>query len=204
MGLFDNVLNSLKADASREIKKQVGKTVDGAVKDVKKMVSTKEQKFTFAALPTSVDELKALPEAKMDTAYKTAALTIAALCNFNNDPEATYAMLNVLKGPEPLGQFEKMQISERLNDAGYKTQSFFKGATVDNDYKPDVPYVVTVIETPLSFVEENWATMWLRSAGADELRGIRLRKKPSTGEWFLNDIQCLGDIRIPKSADKWS
>lgn len=25
-----------------------------------------------------------------------------------------------------------------------------------------------------------------------------------TGQWFLNDIQCLADIRVPVSEDKWA
>ena len=33
---------------------------------------------------------------------------------------------------------------------------------------------------------------------------IKLRKKPSTGQWFLNDIQCLSDIRVPASEDPWA
>lgn len=204
MGLLDDIFNTLKADATREIKKQVNSAVNDAVRDVKKKASMKEQKFTFSSLPTSVDELKALPEAKMDTAYKTAALTIAVLCNFESNPDATFEMLNVLKGPEPVSGFEKAQIKERLSGAGYKSFSFFAGATVENDYVPSTPYTLSVFENPTSFVEENWATMWLKSAGADELRPIKLRKKPSTGEWFLNDIQCLAGIRTPKSADKWA
>ena len=33
---------------------------------------------------------------------------------------------------------------------------------------------------------------------------IKLRKKPSTGQWFLNDIQCLADIRVPVEEDPWA
>ena len=36
--------------------------------------------FVFNTLPESVDELKALPEASLDTPYKTAALTVCGLC----------------------------------------------------------------------------------------------------------------------------
>ena len=44
--------------------------------------------------------------------------------------------------------------------------------------------------------------MWVKSGGADSPRQIKLRQKPSTGQWFLNDIQCLSDIRIPTEEDK--
>ena len=35
-------------------------------------------------------------------------------------------------------------------------------------------------------------------------RQIRLRTKPSTGEWFLWEQFILSDIRPPKSADPWA
>lgn len=204
MGLFDGILNTLKADAARELKKQVNNAVNGAVKNAAKAASRKEEKFTFASLPTSLTELQALPEAKLDTPFKTAALTMAVLCNFENSQETTYEMLKFLKGPGTLSEFEKSQLRDRLIGKYYKPFSFFAGATVDNDYKPATPYKISIFETPYSYPEENWATMWVQSAGADDLREIKLRKKPSTGQWFLNDIQCLSDIRIPKSADEWA
>lgn len=36
--------------------------------------------FTFAALPESLAQLQALPEATLDSPFKTAALTVCALC----------------------------------------------------------------------------------------------------------------------------
>ncbi|MBR5554309.1 MAG: hypothetical protein IKV98_10770 [Clostridia bacterium] len=162
------------------------------------------EKFTFEALPTNVDELRALPEAKMDTAFKTAALVILALNRYDADPDAAVAMLSFLKGPEDFNGKEQDFLKDRLAGKGYKARSFFGGATADNNYTPTAPYTVAVSENPYSFDEENWATMYVTSGGADNPRPIKLRKKPSTGEWFLNDIQCLADIRVPKSEDKWA
>lgn len=54
------------------------------------------------------------------------------------------------------------------------------------------------------YAEENWATLYVTSCGADNPRPIKLRKKPSTGQWILNDIQCLSDIRIPVEEDPWT
>lgn len=204
MGFFDGIMNSLKNTATNELKKQTVSAVNDAAKSVRNAAGKKEERFTFASLPTSVEELKMLPEAKMDTAFKTAALTIAVLCNYEKSPEDTYAMLNVLKGPEPVSEYEKSRIKDSLRDKYYKSFSFFAGATVDNNYSPAVPYTLSIFENPMSFHEENWATLWVKSAGADSERPIKLRKKPSTGEWFLNDIQCLSDIRIPKAEDKWA
>ncbi|MBP3368460.1 MAG: hypothetical protein J6L71_03400 [Clostridia bacterium] len=162
------------------------------------------EKFTFSALPTDVDELKALPEAKLDTAFKATALTILALNRYEADPDAAIRMLNFLKGPEEFGGKEQSFLKDRLSGKGYKARSFLGGATPENNYTPSTPYTVTVSENPYSFDEENWATLYVTSGGADNPRPIKLRKKPSTGEWFLNDIQCLSDVRLPVAEDKWA
>ncbi|MBR5453487.1 MAG: hypothetical protein IKV54_05340 [Clostridia bacterium] len=162
------------------------------------------ESFTFKTLPTSVAELQALPEASLDTAFKTAALTLAVLCNYEKDKAATIEMLNFLKGPAELSGFEKQFIEEHLGKATYKARSYFAGATPENSYTPTEPYTITVIENPYSFDNENWATLYVKSGGGDNPRPLKLRKKPSTGEWFLNEIQCLGDIRIPVADDPWA
>lgn len=162
------------------------------------------EKFSFDKLPTNVDELMALPESKLDTPYKTAALTMAVLLNYESDPDATFLMLDVLKGPESVSTYEKQFIKERLFGKAYKVKSFFDGATPENNYTPGSPMTIGVDVTPYSFTEENWATMYVKSAGADSPRSIKLRKKPSTGQWFLNEIQCLSDIKEPVSADPWA
>lgn len=160
--------------------------------------------ITFNSLPTNIAELQALPEASLDTPFKTAALALAVLCNYEKNPAATVEMMNFLKGPEPMSNYEQGFIKERLAGKYYKTFSFFAGATVENNYTPTQPYQITVEANPYSFNEENWATMYVKSAGADSPRPIKLRKKPSTGQWFINEVQCLSDIRIPVAADPWA
>ncbi|MBE6708894.1 MAG: hypothetical protein E7578_06605 [Ruminococcaceae bacterium] len=148
--------------------------------------------------------MQALPEASLDSAFKTAALTVAVLCNYERDPEGTFAMLDHLKGPENVSTYEKQFIRERLEDKVYKVYSYFAGTTPENGYTPTQPYTISVSENPYSFDNENWATLYVMSSGADNPRGIKLRKKPSTGEWFLNDIQCLSDVRLPAEKDPWA
>jgi len=101
-------------------------------------------------------------------------------------------------------QSEKQFLQDRLRGKGYKPRSFFAGATPENAYSPTMPYSITVSENPYSFYNENWATLYVTSGGADTPRQIKLRKKPSTGQWFLNEIQCLADIRVPKEEDPWA
>jgi len=203
MSIIDSLKNAVFSALKRESRKAVSKAVNTAVQNIGKGRNHTEQ-FTFAALPGNLEELKALPEAKLDTAFKTTALVILALNRYEADPEAAIAMLGFLKGPEEFNGKEQIFLRDRLHDKGYKARSFLNGATADNNYTPTTPYTVAVSENPYSFDEENWATMYVKSGGADNPRPIKLRKKPSTGEWFLNDIQCLGDIRLPKCEDKWA
>lgn len=203
MSFFDSLKNAALSALKRESRKAVSKTVNTAINNIGKGRNHTE-KFTFEALPTNVDELRALPEAKMDTAFKTTALVILALNRYDADPDAAVAMLSFLKGPEDFNGKEQDFLKDRLAGKGCKARSFFGGATADNNYTPTAPYTVAVSENPYSFDEENWATMYVTSGGADNPRPIKLRKKPSTGEWFLNDIQCLADICVPKSEDKWA
>jgi len=199
MSIFD----SLKRAAESALKKEASKVVHNAVQSVGKGRNRSES-FTFASLPTNVAELQALPEASLDSAFKTTALTIVALCRYEQNPDEAIAMLNFLKGPAEVSTYEKQFIRERLEGKMYKARAFFAGATPQNNYTPTTPYTITVSETPYSFDNENWATLYVKSGGSDNPSPIKLRKKPSTGQWFLNDIQCLSDIRVPVSEDLWA
>lgn len=164
----------------------------------------KSRTFTFEKLPASVEELKALPEADLKDSYATVALTIAVLCNYEADVNATIAMLDYLKGPEPTSTYEKQFLRDRLSGKYYKPRSFFQGATPANNYTPIQPFTITVSSNKYSFQNENWATLYVTSGGADNPRPVKLRKKPSTAQWFLNEIQCLSDIRVPAEDDPWN
>ncbi|RIA75746.1 hypothetical protein EI71_01153 [Anaeroplasma bactoclasticum] len=168
------------------------------------MQYNQEYTFQFRDLPRGKDELLRIPEASLDSPFKTAALALLVLCTYKLNKEACYEMLNVLRGPEPLSVMDKQFLHDRLNGKEYKPYSFFRGASVDNGYTPGVPYTITVRQNPYSFTEENYAVLWVKSVGADSEREIKLRKKPSTGQWFIRDFVCLADIRIPKAEDPWA
>ena len=203
MSIFDSLKQAAISALKRESRKAVNKAVNTVVQNIGRGRNYTET-FTFDALPQTLEALQTLPEAKLDTAFKTTALTILALSRYESDPQTAYAMLSWLKGPEDFSTSEKSFLQDRLRGKEYKVRSFFEGATPENDYTPNKPYVISVIENPYSFDNENWATLYVTSGGADNPRNIKLRKKPSTGQWFLNDIQCLSDIRLPKSEDKWA
>lgn len=203
MSIFD----SLKRQAESSIKREASKAVRGAVNNAVQSAGkgkNRSETFTFSVLPANVSEMCALGEASLDSAFKTTALTILALCRYEADPSAALEMLDFLKGPAEVSNYEKQFIGERLRGKEYKARSFLAGATPENSYQPTMPYTITVSENPYSFDEENWATLYVTSGGADNPRPIKLRKKPSTEQWFLNDIQCLSDIRVPVAEDPWA
>ena len=164
-----------------------------------------DKQFTFKVLPNNVDELKAMKEANMKDPYAVAALTVVALMRYETSQEDCFDMLNYLKGPEELSAYEKGFLRDRFEGKKYyKVRSFFAGATPQNDYTPSTPYMIKVRSNRDSFASDGWATLWLFSGGADNPRTVKLRQKKSTGEWFLNEIQFLSDIRLPASADPWN
>lgn len=154
----------------------------------------------FDALPQTAAEV-----APCQTPEETAALTVAALVRYTENQEAGIAMLNVLLGPRPLSPQDIQLLKDQLlKDRNYVARSYFNGATPDNDYTPIEPYSVTVADSVHSYDQENYATLYIRSGGADSPRPITLRKKPSTGEWFLwNHVGLLSGIRVPASQDPW-
>ena len=66
MGIFDKLKN----------------TAQKAVVSAVQSAGNKRETFTFRALPESLAEMQALPEASLDTPFKTAALTVLALCAY--------------------------------------------------------------------------------------------------------------------------
>ncbi|MBR2930540.1 MAG: hypothetical protein IKC32_04855 [Clostridia bacterium] len=166
---------------------------------------SKKASFSFEALPTSLDELKALPEAAMDDPFKTAALTVCALCAYATDKEVGIEMLNHLRGPRPMSPAEIQFLNDRLMDGKtYIPRSYFAGAKPENEYTPTVPYTVKVDSNQYSSLEGgNYMKLLISSGGADSPRSVTLRKTGG-GTWYLWEQNLLSDIRIPKSQDAWA
>lgn len=195
-------VNTSRKEKSKKRKSKTGKN--------KKKIATnsdintsgnKSETFTFQSLPESLEELKELPEAALDTPFKTAALTLCALCAYSKDEEVGKEMLNWLKGPQPLSNAELQFLKERITGRTHVPFSYFAGAKPDNDYTPDEPFTLTISDNPYSYQNQNYAVMHLKSGGADNPRQIKLRKKGN--QWFLWEQFVLVDIRAPKSADPW-
>ena len=65
-----------------KLKRGAADAVKNAAQNAVSSFTEKRETFTFTALPESLAELQALPEADLDTPYKTAALTVCALCAY--------------------------------------------------------------------------------------------------------------------------
>ena len=59
-------------------------------------------------------------------------------------------------------------------------------------------------EDTISWLTEVGDNLYVVCSGADSPRPLKLRMKPSTGQWFLWEQQLLAGIRIPKAADPWA
>ena len=166
---------------------------------------SRKESFTFETLPKNLEELKALPEAVMDDPFKTAALTLCALCAYSEDREAGTEMLNFLRGPRPMSPADIAFLNDRLMDGKtYVARSYFNGATPENEYTPTTPYTVKVISNQYSKLEGgNYMKLLIHSGGADSPRSVTLRKTGG-GTWYLWEQNLLSDIRIPKSQDAWA
>lgn len=158
----------------------------------------------FKTLPLKSNDYKSMEEFNLNTPFQTAALFIVAICAYHEDKDAAYEMLDMLKGPKKLTEQDKRFIRDRMRDKSeYIGKAYLQGADSENNYTPEPPYTVNVIENPYSYSQDGYAKLFISTKGADSPRPIELRKMG--GEWFLwNYSSLLSDIRKPKSADIWN
>jgi len=194
MGLFDKLKN--------QAAKTVGQTAEPATKSGNKSVD-----IVFQAMPETLEEFTALPQAAMATPFETAALTVAALCVYALNKDVTVAMLNYLKGPKPLANPEISFLATRMaqnNKSGFLGASYFNGATPQNDYSPSEPYTVTVSENPYSYTNQGYAVLYIKSGGADSPRPLTMRQSKDE-KWYLWEYPgLLSDVLSPESTNPWA
>ena len=205
MAFFD----MLKNKAAQAAQVAGAKAVNNLGQSAKQAISgatNKTYTVTLSSIPANLAELQAMPEGVLKQPEHTAALTVAALCMYPVDKDACFEMLNFLHGPRGLTPSDRQFIADRFRDKDYVPRSYFVGATPDNNYEPSQPLTIKFFENPYARqnIDEGYLTLQVESGGADSPRQIRLRTKPSTGEWFLWEQFILSDIRPPKSADPWA
>ena len=208
MGLFDRLVSDLVDGGVQALKRGLSQVVSDATSKAENAVvqaaGTHTERFTFAALPTSLAELQALPEARMDTPYKTAALAVVTLAVYTRDQRAGREMLDFLNGPAEFSEYDRQFLAEHLLEQPYVAFSFFRGATPENNYRPGVPYVLEAKSVPTSFSNENYATIYFTSGGADTDRPVTVRLKPGEGRWYYWEQALLSGIRTPVSDNPWA
>lgn len=159
--------------------------------------------FTFAALPESLAQMQALPEAALENPFQTAALTVLALCAYGAEKGIGIEMLNWLRGPRPLSNYDISFLNDRFRDGKHVPFSYFSGAVPENDYSPNAPFTLTVEAGPYAYATPGYMKLYIRSGGADNPREIVLRQK-GDGRWFLWEQYLMVGIRTKKSDDPWA
>lgn len=159
--------------------------------------------FVFYTLPESLEQLQTLPEATLSNPFQTAALTVCALCAYSADAALGTEMLNWLRGPRPLNGHDISFLNDRFRDGHHVPFSYFAGAVPENDYKPNIPFTVTVRAGAYSDANAGYKKLYICSGGADNPREVVLRQK-GDGTWLLWDQFLLVSIRQPKSENPWA
>ena len=189
-----------------DLKRRAASAAQNGVRKADSTAGNTTYTVTFRQLPVTLEEMRAMPEASLNEPHHTAALAIAALCMYPVDKEAALEMLEFLQGPRGLTGYDRQFLTDRFRSKDYVPRSYFAGATPQNNYEPSQPYTLTFFENPYSRDQliEGYLTLYVRSGGADAARQLKLRTKPSTGQWFLWEQMLLSDIRIPVGADPWA
>lgn len=160
---------------------------------------------TIQKIPGNLQEFEALAAAGKQPEH-ICAMFLCALKLFDKDKNAGAAAMNLLRGPRPMTPYDAQFLTDRLRDKAYLPMAYFEGAKPENNYQPNTPYVLNVMEDQRpQDIEPGYLRVFLKTAGADSPRPIKLRKKESTGEWFLWEYSSvLSGIRVPAAKDPWA
>lgn len=156
-------------------------------------------------IPENLQEFERLA-AKGRKPEHICALFLCALALFDRDKDTGTAAMNLLRGPRPMMPYDAQFLRDRLRGKPYLPFAYFEGATPENGYQPRAPYRLNVLADPRpQDMEPGYLRVFLKTAGADSLRPMKLRQKASTGQWFLWEYSSiLSGIRIPAAQDPWA
>lgn len=159
--------------------------------------------FTFNELPKNSEDLAELIAIHtLADPMTTAALWIVSMLRYTENREDGLAMIDVLKGPQPLSGYDKAFLKDRFMDKMYLPKVYFEGATPENGYTPTVPYTVKVYDDPIK-PDPACGYVLVKGKGFDTPRNITLRRKGE--EYYLwNYAATLMGVRTPKSENRWA
>ena len=155
-------------------------------------------------IPSDLESFRALPQLSLASPEDTCAAFLCALALFAKDKDAGTEAMNILRGPRPMTPYDTQFLRDRLRGKEYLSMAYFEGATPQNNYTPQAPYVLNVLSDPRpQDVEDGYIRVFLKTAGADSPRPVKLRSKG--GQWFLWEYSSpLSGIRIPTAQDPWA
>ncbi len=162
--------------------------------------------ITIKTIPESFQEFEELAKTVGNKPEGVCALFLCAVELFDKNKEEGTEAINMLRGPRPMAPYDTQFLCDRLRGKAYLPLAYFEGATPKNGYAPNKPYVLDVqADLRPQDVEEGYIRFFLKTAGADSPRPIKLRQKGSTGEWFLWEYSSiLSGIQMPASEDPWA
>jgi hypothetical protein len=215
MSLLDSLKNLISKNAgeavnqlSHSAKAKLTSAVEDAKKNVEKAMATRTKTFKFDKIPTTVEELKALPGGDMKDPFASVAMTVLALNMYYTDKEAGIAAFDYVMGPGELANLQIQGIDSSIQQNGpYVPISYFEGAKPENNYTPSKPYTIKVYEfaTSKDIYDQGYYRLFVKSGGGDSERPVRLRHKPSTDEWFANEFSSLYlGIKKAQKDDEWA
>ena len=156
----------------------------------------------------TLDELKKIDR---KDPYNVIGALIQTLGEYNTSkPNLFYDKLQYLVGDmQPLTEIMKQNIKDRMmqNEKNvFIGKSYFMGSTPENDYTPEKPLKIEIIENEYSKVEDGLLKLFIKSGGADSLRGVmvRLAKDGNYYVWSDSFMGLLADIRQPESSNPWA
>lgn len=160
---------------------------------------------TISEFPTNLSEFEALASSGREP-ERICALFLCALFLFDRNKNDGTAAMNLLRGPRPMTPYDVQFLRDRLRGKPYLPLAYFGGAAPENGYRPSEPYMLNVLADPRpQDVEPGYLRVFLKTAGADTPRPMKLRQKGATGEWFLWEYSSiLSGIRIPTAEDPWA
>lgn len=159
---------------------------------------------TIQKIPTTAAEFASMPQMDLSKPENTCAMLLLALQLYTQEKDAGIEAVNLLRGPRPLSPYDIQFLRDRLRDKHYLPLAYFDGAVPENNYTPSQPLTLQVLADPRpQDVEDGYLRVFLKTAGADSPRPVKLRRKGEN--WYLWEYSSiLSGIRIPVKDDPWA
>ena len=215
MGLLDNLGKDLGRQVGAAIKQPanaIGSTANNAAatpvppggQAITPDGANGTKAIVFQQLPTTLAEFMALPQATLQSPYDSVAMFVVALSQYTVNRDESIAMINYLRGPQPMSQLDLQRLKEQASSYPYVTRSYFTGAVPQNDYTPSVPYKVVLGTNPYSFTTPNTAKLFVHCGGADSDRPCSTRLAKDAKWYVIEYSSLMMGIRKPESQNPWA